>query len=52
MVTHSMRQAVDFGDRLVMMREGKILHDLRGSDKSESTPESLLRRFDEATGQT
>jgi putative ABC transport system ATP-binding protein len=52
MVTHSMRQAVDFGDRLVMMREGKILHDLRGNDKSESTPESLLRRFDEAAGQT
>jgi putative ABC transport system ATP-binding protein len=46
MVTHSMRQAVDFGERLVMMRDGKILHDLQGSEKSESTPESLLRRFD------
>ncbi len=48
MVTHSMRQAVDLGDRLVMMREGKILHDLQGSNKRNSTPESLLRRFDEA----
>lgn len=48
MVTHSMRQAVDLGDRLVMMHLGSVLHDLRGRDKSESTPESLLQRFHSA----
>lgn len=50
MVTHSMRQAVDLGDRLVMMREGKILHDLQGPEKDGATPESLLQRFDEIPG--
>lgn len=48
MVTHSMRQAVELGDRLVMMRSGKILHDLKGPEKAGATSESLLRRFDEA----
>lgn len=48
MVTHSMRQAVELGDRLVMMNEGSILHDLQGAEKSAATQESLLRRFDEA----
>lgn len=50
MVTHSMRQAVDLGDRLVMLQEGRILHDLSDQEKSNSTPESLLRRFDDVGG--
>ena len=45
MVTHSMRQAVDLGDRLVMMHLGSVLHNLEGQEKSDSTPESLLQRF-------
>jgi putative ABC transport system ATP-binding protein len=48
MVTHSMRQAVDLGDRLVMMHFGSVLHDLHGAEKSDSSPESLLQRFHSA----
>lgn len=32
MVTHSMQQAANLGDRLVMMHRGCIIHDLRGAD--------------------
>src|SRR5215470_13468682 len=31
MVTHSMQQAVNLGERIVMMHKGRILHDLTGS---------------------
>src|SRR5262245_63890925 len=33
MVTHSMHQAVNLGDRLIMMHRGAIVHDVRGADK-------------------
>lgn len=47
MVTHSMHQATGLGDRLVMMHRGRILHDLRGSEKQRLRPADLLARFDE-----
>src|SRR5688572_3701934 len=47
MVTHSMHQAVNLGDRIVMMHKGRILHDLQGSDRARTRPEDLLGRFEE-----
>jgi len=47
MVTHSMLQAVNLGERIVMMHKGQILHDLEGSDRARVRPEDLLRRFDD-----
>jgi putative ABC transport system ATP-binding protein len=47
MVTHSMQQATSLGDRLVMMHQGTILHDLRGAEKRRLRPEDLLARFEE-----
>ncbi|PAW79381.1 MAG: ABC transporter ATP-binding protein [Verrucomicrobia bacterium Tous-C9LFEB] len=47
MVTHSMQQAVNLGDRLIMMHRGQILHDLRGADKARLRVEDLLSRFEE-----
>jgi len=47
MVTHSMQQAVNLGDRVVMMHRGQVLHDLQGADRARVRPEDLLRRFDE-----
>lgn len=47
MVTHSMQQAASLGDRLVMMHRGRILHDLRGSEKRRLRPSDLLARFEE-----
>jgi putative ABC transport system ATP-binding protein len=47
MVTHSMQQAAAMGDRLIMMVQGRILHDFSGSEKRRLRPEDLLDRFEE-----
>jgi putative ABC transport system ATP-binding protein len=46
MVTHSMHQAVNLGDRIVMMHKGQILHDLKGNERARARPEDLLVRFE------
>jgi energy-coupling factor transporter ATP-binding protein EcfA2 len=47
MVTHSMQQAVDLGDRIVMMYKGEVLHDISGTSRERVTAEDLLRRFED-----
>jgi putative ABC transport system ATP-binding protein len=47
MVTHSMQQAANLGDRLIMMHRGRIVHDLRGAEKRRLRVEDLLARFDD-----
>jgi putative ABC transport system ATP-binding protein len=46
MVTHSMHQAANLGDRLVMMDRGRVIHDIRGAEKQRLRPEDLLARFE------
>lgn len=46
MVTHNMRQAIQFGNRLVMMHAGRVRLDVAGAEKAALTPEALVRRFD------
>jgi putative tryptophan/tyrosine transport system ATP-binding protein len=46
MVTHSMQQAVNLGDRIIMMHRGQVLHDLCGAERARLRPEDLLNRFD------
>ena len=48
MVTHNMRDAITYGNRLIMFHMGHIIYDVRGEEKAKLTPEDLLRRFDEA----
>ncbi len=47
MVTHSMQQAVDLGDRIVMMHKGEVLHDISGTAREGIRAEDLLRRFED-----
>jgi putative ABC transport system ATP-binding protein len=47
MVTHSMQQAANLGDRLVMMHRGAVLHDFSGAEKQRLRPNDLLNRFEE-----
>lgn len=47
MVTHSMQQAVNLGDRIIMMHQGRVVHDFSGSEKRRLRVEDLLGRFDE-----
>jgi putative tryptophan/tyrosine transport system ATP-binding protein len=46
MVTHSMQQAVHLGDRLIMMHQGRIIHDFSGAEKRRLRAEDLLARFE------
>ena len=41
MVTHSMQQAVNLGDRIVMMHKGNIIHDLEGSERARVRPKTF-----------
>jgi putative tryptophan/tyrosine transport system ATP-binding protein len=47
MVTHSMQQAVNLGDRLIMMHRGRILHDFRGAERHRLRVDDLLARFED-----
>jgi len=47
MVTHSMQQAVNLGDRVIMMHQGKIKYDFRGVEKKRLKVSDLLSLFDE-----
>jgi putative ABC transport system ATP-binding protein len=47
MVTHSMHQAANLGDRLIMMYRGRIIHDFRGAEKKRLRVDDLLARFEE-----
>ena len=48
MVTHNMQHAIDHGDRLVMMANGRILFEAAGAEKRQLTVESLVERFNRA----
>ena len=47
MVTHSMQQAVNLGDRIIMMHQGQIKYDFRGEEKKRLKVQDLLSLFDE-----
>ncbi|MGN0984999.1 MAG: ABC transporter ATP-binding protein [Candidatus Enterenecus sp.] len=50
MITHNMRDAIEYGDRLIMMYEGRIVLDIAGEEKQKLTVEDLLAKFGQATG--
>lgn len=45
MVTHNMNQAIRYGNRMVMMHEGKIQFEIEGDEKQALTVEEVVRRF-------
>lgn len=45
MVTHNMKDAIRYGNRLIMMMDGKVVYDVRGEEKKSLTVEDLLSRF-------
>lgn len=45
MITHNMRDALAYGNRLIMMDQGKIIFDVSGSEKKKLTVEDLLQKF-------
>ncbi len=45
MVTHNMKHAIEYGNRLIMMMNGKIIYDVRGEEKKNLKTEDLLAKF-------
>ena len=50
MITHNMRDALRFGNRLIMMDAGKIIYDVRDEEKAKLTVADLLERFEMSEG--
>ncbi len=45
MVTHNLRYAVEYGDRLIMMHEGNVIMDKIGEEKKKVQTEEIMRIF-------
>ncbi len=50
MVTHNMNDAIAYGNRLIMMHEGRVILDISGEEKKKLTVEILLHKFEEVSG--
>lgn len=50
MVTHNMKQAIDYGNRIIMMHEGQVVLDIKGKDKEGLTIPDLLGMFEKVRG--
>ncbi|MBR6086008.1 MAG: ATP-binding cassette domain-containing protein [Spirochaetales bacterium] len=51
MVTHNMKDAIRFGNRLIMMNEGHIILDIKGEEKQRLTVRDLMDEFAKASGE-
>lgn len=45
MITHNMRDAIKYGNRLIMLNAGKIVYDVSGDEKKNLTVQTLLEKF-------
>ena len=50
MITHTMKDAIAHGNRLIMMHEGHVVVDVEGEEKKKLTVEDLLHLFVKASG--
>jgi putative ABC transport system ATP-binding protein len=51
MITHNMKDALRFGNRLIMMNAGRIVVDVKGEEKSKLSIGDLLNLFERAAGE-
>ena len=50
MITHNMKDAIQHGNRLIMMNEGRIILDISGEDKKKLTKQDLMEKFAQVAG--
>ena len=50
MITHNMQQALDMGNRTLLMADGNIVLDVKGEERAQLTVNDLLNRFKAGTG--
>jgi len=51
MITHNMKHAIAFGNRLIMLHQGRIILDVRGEEKMQLTVKDLLAQFYRSQGE-
>ena len=51
MITHNMRDAIHYGNRLLMLHNGRIVLDISGEEKARLTVPDLLALFSKVSGQ-
>ncbi len=51
MITHNMKHAIAFGNRLIMLHQGRIILDLKGAEKENLTVDDLLAQFYKSQGE-
>lgn len=49
MITHNMKDAIKYGNRLIMMSEGKIIFEAKGEEKKGLTVKDLVEKFQSAS---
>ena len=52
MITHDMNHAIEYGNRLIMLYQGKIVVDVKGEEKKHLTVEDLMHLFQKNSGQS
>mgnify|MGYP003083318893 FL=1 len=52
MITHDMNHAIAYGNRLIMLYQGKIVVDVKGKEKKNLTVEDLMHLFHQNSGET
>ena len=50
MITHNMRDALRFGNRLIMLHNGRVIIDVEGEEKKHLQIPDLLTMFEKASG--
>lgn len=50
MITHNMKDAIRYGNRLVMMHEGRVIYEVGGAEKQGLTVADLMKKFEQASG--
>ncbi len=50
MVTHNMKNAIEYGNRLIMMSAGQVIFDVSGEEKKNLTVDTLIEKFSKNSG--
>lgn len=50
MITHNMKDALRYGNRIIMMHEGRIIFEAEGEEKEKLTVQDLLEKFEQVSG--
>ncbi|MBG9982423.1 ATP-binding cassette domain-containing protein [Aerococcaceae bacterium DSM 111020] len=52
MITHNMQDALELGNRLIMLHQGRIVVDVSGEEKEQLTVDKLVNLFKQVSGES